>query len=48
VPRADQSPVLDRSARQVCAQMSTLPRVNGQLEVPAGGRIKVPTSCGSS
>jgi hypothetical protein len=26
VPRADQSPVLDRSARQVCAQMSTPPR----------------------
>jgi len=26
VPRADQSAVLDRSARQVCAQMSTPPR----------------------
>ena len=26
VPRADQSPVLDRSARQVCAHMSTPPR----------------------
>src|ERR1700730_17281345 len=26
VPRADQSPVVDRSARQVCAQMSTPPR----------------------
>jgi hypothetical protein len=29
LPRADQSPVLDRSARQVCAQMSTPPRLSG-------------------
>jgi ferredoxin len=26
----------------------TLTDVNGQLEVPAGGRIKVPTPCGDS
>src|ERR1700682_5779815 len=40
VPRADQSPVLDRSARQVCAQMSTPPRDREVFAVDVSNGIR--------
>src|SRR6476646_4292102 len=40
VPRTDQSPVLDRSARQVCAQMSTPPRDREVFAVDVSDRIR--------
>ena len=40
VPRADESPVLDRSARQVCAQMSTPPRDREVVAVDVSNGIR--------
>src|ERR1700739_596641 len=40
VPRADQSPVLDRSARQVCAQMPTPPRDGEVFAVDVSNGIR--------
>jgi len=42
VPRADQSAVLDRSARQVCAQMSTPPRDREVFAVDVSDGIRSP------
>ena len=48
VPRADQSPVLDRSAREVCAQMSTPPRDREVFAVDVSNGIRSPPPGGRS
>ena len=40
--------VVRDGARQMLAAALEAEVVNGQVEVPAGGRIKVPTTCSDS